>query len=54
MTQLSCLVSHTSIDCHDAHDLSRWWEPVLGYRDSPEDPDDPNEPNDPNEPGDEE
>lgn len=42
---MSCFVSHTSLDCRDAHDLSRWWEPVLGYRESPEDP---------NEPGDEE
>jgi hypothetical protein len=38
-------VSHTTIDCHDAHALSSWWKPVVGYTDVP---------GDPNEPGDEE
>ena len=38
---MASFVSHTTIDCTDAHALSKWWEPVLGYV---EDPDDPNLP----------
>lgn len=34
-------VSHTSIDCQNAYDLSQWWRQVLDYG---LDPDDPNEP----------
>ncbi|MFW6597208.1 VOC family protein [Propionibacteriaceae bacterium Y2011] len=34
-------ISHTTVDCHDAYALSRWWQEVLGYVD---DPDDPNQP----------
>jgi hypothetical protein len=26
-------VSHTTIDCHNAYELSEWWKPVLGYAD---------------------
>jgi hypothetical protein len=37
-------VSHTTIDCRDAFELSTWWKSVLGYVDVP---------GDPNEPGDE-
>jgi catechol 2,3-dioxygenase-like lactoylglutathione lyase family enzyme len=40
---MTSFVSHTSIDCADAHALSRWWQAVLDYV---EDPDDPNEPGD--------
>jgi hypothetical protein len=31
-------ISHTTIDCHNAFDLSAWWKPVLGYTDLPDDP----------------
>jgi hypothetical protein len=35
------LLSHLTIDAHDAYAQSVWWANVLGYA---EDPDDPNEP----------
>lgn len=38
---MSVLVSHTSIDCHDAYALSEWWRVALDYE---MDADDPNEP----------
>ena len=38
---MTSFVSHTSVDCADAYELSRWWQAVLDYV---EDPDDPNEP----------
>jgi Glyoxalase-like domain len=38
-------ISHTSIDCRNAYELSEWWKQVLGYVDLADDP---------NEPGDEE
>ena len=31
-------VSHTTIDCHNAYELSEWWKPVLGYVDIDGDP----------------
>jgi len=31
-------ISHTTIDCHNAFELSQWWKPVLGYTDVPDDP----------------
>ena len=34
-------VSHTSIDCHNAYELSEWWKQVLGYEDIPDDPNEP-------------
>ena len=33
-------VSHTTIDCRDAYELSTWWKDLLGYRDVPDDPND--------------
>ena len=42
---MASFVSHTTVDCADAHALSRWWQAVLDYVENPEDP---------NEPGDEE
>lgn len=39
--RMTSRVSHTSIDCHNAYDLSQWWRQVLDYG---IDPDDPNEP----------
>jgi len=38
---MTSYVSHTSVDCTHAFELSEWWKQVLGYLD---DPDDPNEP----------
>ena len=35
---MTCLVSHTTIDCHDAYTLSEWWKHLLGYRDLEGDP----------------
>ncbi len=37
------VLSHLSVDSHDAYAQSVWWSQVLGYA---EDPDDPNEPGD--------
>lgn len=34
-------VSHTSVDCRDAHALSEFWRAVLGYTDVADDPNDP-------------
>lgn len=31
-------VSHTTIDCRNAYELSEWWKPVLGYIDVDGDP----------------
>jgi len=42
---MTSYISHTTIDCADAFELSQWWKPVLGYVDLEDDP---------NEPGDEE
>ena len=42
---MTSFVSHTTIDCRDAFELSRWWKGLLGYVDVQDDP---------NEPGDEE
>lgn len=38
---MTCFVSHTTVDCHDAYALSEWWRDLLGYA---MDEDDPNEP----------
>ena len=35
---MACLVSHTTIDCHDAYALSEWWKGVLDYVDVEADP----------------
>ena len=40
---MASFVSHTSVDCTDAHALSQWWRAGLDYV---EDPDDPNGPDD--------
>lgn len=34
-------VSHTTINCTNAYELSEWWKPVLGYTDVPGDPNEP-------------
>lgn len=38
---MAVYVSHTSIDCRNAYDLSEWWKRVLGYTDMPGDPNEP-------------
>lgn len=35
---MSVLISHTTIDCHDAFALSEWWRAVLAYEMDPENP----------------
>ncbi|MTB87749.1 VOC family protein [Aeromicrobium senzhongii] len=42
---MTSFVSHTTVDCTDAYELSQWWKQLLGYVDIEDDP---------NEPGDEE
>jgi catechol 2,3-dioxygenase-like lactoylglutathione lyase family enzyme len=37
-------VSHTTIDCLDAYELSAWWKDVLAYTDVPGDPNEPGDP----------
>lgn len=34
-------ISHTTVDCTNAYDLSQWWKGVLGYTDIPGDPNEP-------------
>jgi hypothetical protein len=38
---MTCLISHTTVDCHNAYELSEWWKNVLGYVDLPDDPNEP-------------
>ncbi|ADU49962.1 VOC family protein [Intrasporangium calvum] len=38
---MGCLVSHTTVDCRNAYDLSEWWKSLLGYRDIEGDPNQP-------------
>ena len=35
---MASFISHTTIDCINAYELSEWWEPVLGYVDLDGDP----------------
>ena len=35
---MTSTISHTTIDCRNAYELSEWWKPVLGYTDLPDDP----------------
>jgi len=35
---MTAFISHTTIDCHHAYELSEWWKPVLGYVDLDGDP----------------
>ena len=35
---MTSFVSHTSIDCGNAYELSEWWKQVLGYVDVEDDP----------------
>lgn len=38
---MTSFVSHTSVDCRNAYELSEWWRSLLGYEDIPEDPNEP-------------
>lgn len=38
---MTSLVSHTTIDCANAYELSQWWKQVLGYVDLDGDPNEP-------------
>jgi hypothetical protein len=38
---MTCLVSHTSVDCHHAYELSEWWRALLGYEMVEGDPNEP-------------
>jgi catechol 2,3-dioxygenase-like lactoylglutathione lyase family enzyme len=35
---MTAYISHTTIDCANAYELSEWWKPVLGYVDIDDDP----------------
>ena len=35
---MTCFVSHTTVDCTNAYELSEWWKALLGYRDIDGDP----------------
>lgn len=35
---MSAFISHTSIDCRNAYELSEWWKELLAYQDVPGDP----------------
>ena len=35
---MTCFVSHTAVDAHNAYELSEWWKQLLGYVDLPDDP----------------
>ena len=38
---MTAYISHTSIDCRNAYELSQWWKQVLEYVDQPDDPNEP-------------
>jgi hypothetical protein len=38
LAAMTSYVSHTSVDCRNAYELSEWWKQVLGYVDMPDDP----------------
>ena len=38
---MSAYISHTSVDCANAYELSEWWRRVLGYVDVDDDPNEP-------------
>ncbi len=35
---MTSFISHTTVDCAQAFELSEWWKPVLGYVDLDDDP----------------
>ena len=38
---MTSYISHTTVDCANAYELSEWWKQVLGYVDIPDDPNEP-------------
>src|SRR5690349_17305953 len=38
---MTSFISHTTVDCRNAYELSEWWKPVLGYVDIDGDPNEP-------------
>jgi len=38
---VTSFISHTTVDCRNAYELSEWWKPVLGYVDIADDPNEP-------------
>jgi catechol 2,3-dioxygenase-like lactoylglutathione lyase family enzyme len=38
---MTSFISHTTLDCAHAYELSEWWKPVLGYTDLEDDPNEP-------------
>ncbi|WP_248580541.1 VOC family protein [Nocardioides sp. InS609-2] len=38
---MTSFVSHTTVDCRNAYELSEWWKQLLGYVDMPDDPNEP-------------
>ncbi|WP_300342445.1 VOC family protein [Nesterenkonia sp.] len=38
---MTCYVSHTTINCANAYELSEWWKRLLDYTDVPGDPNGP-------------
>ena len=41
---MTSYISHTTVDCAHAYELSQWWKEVLGYVDIPDDPNEPGHP----------
>lgn len=35
---MTARIAHTSVDCHNAYELSQWWKGVLDYVDVEDDP----------------
>ncbi|CAN5513037.1 VOC family protein [soil metagenome] len=35
---MTSFISHTTVDCRNAYELSEWWKPVLGFVDLDGDP----------------
>ena len=38
---MTSFVAHTTVDCHNAYELSEWWKGLLGYVDLDGDPNEP-------------
>lgn len=38
---MAAYISHTTINCLNAYELSEWWKRLLGYTDIPGDPNEP-------------
>lgn len=41
---MAAYISHTTVDCTSAYELSEWWKKVLGYVDIAGDPNEPGHP----------